>query len=116
MQSSVDLNSEAKAGVAEMGFFIDRANPMSSGELVPSDHNEPAPPSLEVEFALVVARMIDSISNSPEDIRQVIYDLARYKLQEQLLHANAEERERTQRALEGAIRGVEAFSVCFGME
>ncbi len=110
LQSSIDLDSAAKARVAEKGFFIDTANSMSSGEPVHSDHNRPAPPSLEVEFALVVAGMIESVKNSPEDIRQVIYDLARYKLQEQLLHASTEEREHTQQALEGAIRGVEAFS------
>ena len=110
LQSSVELDSAAKAGVAENGFFIDRVNPMSSGELVPSDQKAPAPPSLEVEFALVIASMIESVKNSPQDIRQVIYDLARYKLQEQILQANPEERQQTQQALEGAIRDVEAFS------
>ena len=72
--------------------------------------NKPAPPSLEVEFALVIASMIESVKNSPQDIRQVIYDLARYKLQEQILQASAQERQQTQQALEGAIRDVEAFS------
>ena len=37
LQSSVELDSVAKACIAENGFFIDRVNPMSSGELVPSD-------------------------------------------------------------------------------
>ena len=83
---------------------------MTSGDLIPSDHDRPEPPLLEVEFALVIARMIDSVKNSPEDIRQVIYDLARYKLREQLPYATAEEKQRTQQALEIAIRGVEAFS------
>jgi hypothetical protein len=83
---------------------------MTSGDLIPSDHDGPEPPLLEVEFALVISRMIDSVKNSPEDIRRVIYDLARYKLREQLPHASAEEKQRTQRALEIAIRGVEAFS------
>jgi hypothetical protein len=110
LQASVDLDSVAKARVAENGFFIDTANPISSGELVPSDYDRPAKPLLEVEFALVIARMIDSVRNSPEDIRQLIYDLARYKLQEQTLHANAEERQYTRQALEAAIHGVEAFS------
>ncbi len=110
LQSSVELDPVAKAGIAENGFFIDRINPMSSGELVPSEQNRPAPPSLEVEFALVIASMIESVKNSPQDIRQVIYDLARYKLQEQILQASAQERQQTQQALEGAIRDVEAFS------
>ena len=83
---------------------------MTSGDLIPSDPDGPEPPLLEVEFALVISRMINSVKSSPEDLRQVIYDLARYKLREQLPHANAEEKQRTQRALEIAIRGVEAFS------
>jgi hypothetical protein len=83
---------------------------MASGDLIPSDHDRPERPSLEVEFALVIARMIDSLKNNPEDVRQAIYELARYKLREQLPNANAEEKERTQQALETAIRGVEAFS------
>src|SRR5207342_2835967 len=58
----------------------------------------------------VISRMIDSMKNNPEDMRKVIYDLARYKLREQLPHANAEEKQRTQQALETAIRGVETFS------
>jgi hypothetical protein len=83
---------------------------MTSGDLIPSDHDQPEPPSLEVEFALVISRMIDSVKDRPEDIRQLIYDLARYKLREQLPHANAKEKQRTQQALEVAIRGVEVFS------
>jgi hypothetical protein len=83
---------------------------MASGDLIPSDPDRPDSPFLEVEFALVISRMIDTVKNSPEDMRQVIYDLARYKLREQLPHTNAEEKQRTQQALEIAIRGVEAFS------
>ena len=110
LQSSIDLSSELKARIAETGFLMDTANSTTSGDLIPSDYDRPEPPSLEVEFALVIARMIDSLKNNPEDMRQIIYDLARYKLREQLPHANAEEKERTQRALEIAIRGVETFS------
>jgi hypothetical protein len=83
---------------------------MTSGDLIPSDHDRPEPPSLEVEFALVIARMIDSLKNNPGDMRQAIYELARYKLREQLPNANSEQIERTEQALETAIRGVEAFS------
>jgi len=110
LQSSIDLNSAVKARIAENGFFLGTANSMNSGELVPSDHDRPEPPSLDVEFALVIARMIDSVTNSPADMRQVIYDLARYKLREQLPDAYTEENQRTQQALEIAIRGVESFS------
>jgi hypothetical protein len=86
------------------------SNPMNSGDLIPSDPDRPDPDSAEVEFALVIARMIDSVRNSPEHMRQAIYDLARYKLQEQFTYADAKDVKRTQQALETAIRGVEAFS------
>ena len=54
--------------------------------------------------------MLDSLKSNPEDMRQAIYELARYKLEEQLPDVTAEEKERTQHALETAIRGVEAFT------
>src|ERR1700730_10701732 len=83
---------------------------MNSGDLVPSSQDRPEPADAEVQFALVIARMIDTVKNSPEDMRQAIYDLARYKLQEQFTYADAKDIRRTQQALEAAIRGVEAFS------
>ena len=83
---------------------------MASSDLIPSDRDRPEPASLEVEFALVLARMIDSLKNNPEDMRQAIYELARHKLQEQFPDVSAEEKDRTQQALETAIRGVEAFT------
>jgi hypothetical protein len=83
---------------------------MNSGDLVPSSQDRPEPADAEVQFALVIARMIDTVKNSPDDMRQAIYDLARYKLQEQFTYADAKDIRRTQQALESAIRGVEAFS------
>jgi hypothetical protein len=83
---------------------------MSSGDLIPNDHDRPEPASNEVQFALVIARMINTMQNSPEHMRQAVYDLARYKLQEQFTHAEAKDIRRTQQALEAAIRGVEEFS------
>jgi hypothetical protein len=83
---------------------------MNSGDLTPTDHDQLEPTSNEVQFALVIARMIDTVQNSPEHMRQAVYDLARYKLQEQFTHAAAKDIKRTQEALESAIRGVEQFS------
>jgi hypothetical protein len=83
---------------------------MNSGDLVPSDHDQSEPASTEVQFALVIARMIDTVKNSPEHMRQAVYDLARYKLQEQFTYADAKNIKRSQQALETAIRGVEEFS------
>jgi hypothetical protein len=83
---------------------------MSSGDLIPNDHDQPEPASSEIQFALVIARMIDTVNNSPEHLRQAVYDLARYKLQEQFTYADAKDIKRSQEALETAIRGVEEFS------
>jgi hypothetical protein len=82
---------------------------MTSGDSIPTDRDQ-SDPLTEVQFALVIARMIDSVRNSPADMRQAIYDLARYKLQEQFTYADAKNTTRTQQALENAIRGVEEFS------
>ena len=63
----------------------------------------------EVEFALVLARTIDSVASDPEHLRGAIYELARQKLQ-QLVHDDPSEKARLMRALEVAIAGVEAHS------
>jgi hypothetical protein len=52
----------------------------SSGDLIPNDHDQLELGSNKVQFALVIARMIDTVHSSPEHMRQAVYDLARYKL------------------------------------
>jgi hypothetical protein len=64
----------------------------------------------EVEFALVLARTIDSIKRDPEQLRSAIYELARQKLREQFTHEDASEARRLTDALEVAIQGVENHS------
>jgi hypothetical protein len=64
----------------------------------------------EVEFALVLARTIDSIRADPEQLRGAIYELARQKLREQFMDENPSEIVRLTAALEVAIQGVEAHS------
>ncbi|VIO71759.1 hypothetical protein CI41S_31240 [Bradyrhizobium ivorense] len=71
----------------------------------PLDHG-----SNEVQFALVIARMIDTVEHNPDHLRQAVYDLARYKLREQFTSVDEKSIERMQLALEAAIRGVEEFS------
>jgi hypothetical protein len=83
---------------------------MSPGDLIPNDHDHVEPAANEVQFALVISRMIDTVDNSPEHLRQAVYDLARYKLMEQFTDADATNIQRAQQALETAIRGVEEFS------
>ncbi|WFU70950.1 hypothetical protein [Bradyrhizobium sp. CB2312] len=83
---------------------------MTSGDLIPNDPERPDQAPTEIQFALVIARMIETVDNNPEHLRQAIYDLARYKLLEQFTHADAKDIKRAQQALETAIRGVEHFS------
>jgi hypothetical protein len=67
-------------------------------------------PHPEVEFALVLARTIDSIRTDPEQLRGAIYELARQKLREQFNGEDASEVMRLTAALEVAIQGVETHS------
>jgi hypothetical protein len=60
----------------------------------------------EVEFALVLARTIESAKSDPEQMRGAIYELARHKLQ-QLSHDDPTENARLMQALDVAIAGVE---------
>lgn len=68
------------------------------------------PASTEIQFALVIARMLETVQNHPEHMRQVVYALARYKLEEQFTQVDAQDIRRSKQALETAIRGVEEFS------
>ncbi|WLB06843.1 hypothetical protein QIH87_32740 [Bradyrhizobium elkanii] len=68
-----------------------------------------APAHPEVEFALVLARTIDSVSSDPQQLRSAVYELARQKLQ-QLAHEDPAEKQRLMQALEVAIEGVEAHT------
>ena len=70
-------------------------------------HQEVEGPSTEVDFALTLSRMINSASDDPDQLRWSVYELARYKLQEQIGEENPDERDRLENALEVAIRGVE---------
>ncbi|MGY8662691.1 hypothetical protein Q3C01_10015 [Bradyrhizobium sp. UFLA05-109] len=54
--------------------------------------------------------MLETVQNHPEHMRQVVYDLARYKLDEQFTHTDVQDIRRSKQALETAIRGVEEFS------
>jgi hypothetical protein len=66
-----------------------------------------APASPEVEFALVLSRMISSITEDPQQLRASLYELARHKLDEQISNEDPEEQSRILKSLEVAIHGVE---------
>jgi hypothetical protein len=65
----------------------------------------------EIEYALILSRMINTVKDDPAEIRATIYEFARAKLKLDTSWAEAAERERLASALEAAIHGVEAFSV-----
>jgi hypothetical protein len=76
------------------------------------DHNRTvAPYAQEIEYALILSRMINAVNNDPGQVRKTIYEYARAKLKLDTSWAEAGERERLAAALETAIRGVEAFSL-----
>lgn len=82
-----------------------------SSEITRRDSEDANPTSsAEVEFALVLSRMINSVKNDPEHLRETIYELARHKLQEQFSHENVQDVRPLSNALEVAIQGVEAFA------
>jgi hypothetical protein len=83
---------------------------ISSRELRERDEEGVNMASNEVQFALVIARMIETVKTDPELMRHAVYDLARHKLQEQLVDSDPTDTRQAKRALETAIRGVEEFS------
>ena len=81
-------------------------------EIVTIDNDEDAdpPPFQEVEFALILAQMINTVKQDPTQLRFAVYEFARSKLAHNLPDADEAERKRLQSALEVAIKGVEQFS------
>jgi hypothetical protein len=80
-------------------------------EILTIDNEETDPPPLqEVEFALILAQMINTVKQDPTQLRFAVYEFARSKLAHNLPDADEAERKRLQSALEVAIKGVEQFS------
>jgi hypothetical protein len=65
--------------------------------------------SSEVDFAIVLSRVIASIENDPAQLRSAVYELARIKLQTEL-SINVSEKRDLAIALEAAIERVETVS------
>jgi hypothetical protein len=81
-------------------------------EIVTIDHNEESSPhAQEVEFALILARMINTAKDDPAQLRFTVYEFARSKLASDITWADEEQRKRLLASLEVAIKGVEQFSV-----
>ena len=69
-----------------------------------------SPHAQEVEFALILSRMINTVKEDPVQLRLSIYEFARARLQIDTSWADETERGRFSAALETAIQGVEQFS------
>lgn len=80
-------------------------------EIVRPDVGDSAPdPSREVEFALMLSRVIDSVEQNPEFLRATVYELARHKLKDEFTSESPADVRKLSKSLEVAIAGVEAFS------
>jgi hypothetical protein len=78
-------------------------------EILGLEQGAAATSSTEVEFALVLSRMIDSVKSDPEHLRATVYELARHKLKEQFGSEEAVDMRQLSKSLEVAIHGVETF-------
>ena len=79
-----------------------------------SDNETPthmAPRGQDIEYALVLSRIIDQVKSDPAQLRWAIYEVARARLKIDSAALERGERARLTEALEAAIDGVEAFSV-----
>ena len=80
-------------------------------EIVRAEGGEAVPDtSREVEFALMLSRVIDSVEKNPEFLRATVYELARHKLKEEFASESFGDLRKLSKSLETAIAGVEAFN------
>lgn len=83
-----------------------------NSELPPIDQDKMlSPHAQEIEYALILSRLINEVKDDPAQIRSTIYEFARARLKIDTSIAEEAERERLAAALETAIQGVEAFSL-----
>ena len=83
---------------------------MSSRLTEQKSESDPSRRLIEVDFALVLSRIINSVKADPSQLRAIVYELARTKLQETFREGDIEEAQVMASALEIAIKGVEQFS------
>lgn len=75
-----------------------------------SARDEAVTPMPEIEYALVLQRMIDAVKSDPKQLRVAVYEFARARLKVDTATIEDAEKERLSTALETAIEGVERFS------
>jgi hypothetical protein len=82
-----------------------------TGELPKVEQNQaPAPFAQEIEYALSLQRMINTVSQDPAQMRKAIYGLVRARMDADTAQLDGSDRERLLNSLETAIQGVENFS------
>jgi hypothetical protein len=69
-----------------------------------------SPHAQEVEYALILSRMIRTVKKDRSQLRLTIYEFARARLKIDTYWADETERKRLSAALETAIQGAEEFS------
>ena len=91
-------------------FF--KPDKVMSAELSKTDQDRTVSPhAQEIEYALSLQHMINSVKDDPAQMRLAIYEFARARMQLDASWADADEKERLNTALETAIQGVEQFSL-----
>jgi hypothetical protein len=94
--------------------FLYQTKTDMASELVTIEHDEPTSPhSWEVEFTLILARMINAVEEDPAQLRRAVYAFALAQLKSDVSGADVRESAQSLgalEALEAAIRGVEKFS------
>ena len=91
---------------------MDQPDPITNAEFPKIDQDKAvAPHAQEIEYALILQRMINVVQEDPSQMRVAVYEFARARLKIDTCWANTDERHRLATALETAIQGVEKFSV-----
>jgi len=75
------------------------------------EERQVSPHAQEIEYALILQRMINAVKDDPKQMRLTIYEFARARLKLDTVTTEEGERRRLAAALETAIRGVEEFLV-----
>jgi hypothetical protein len=70
-----------------------------------------SPHAQEVQFALLLSRMIATVKQDPSQMRLAVYEFARVRLKLDASWADPAEQERLSAALEDAIHGVEDYTL-----
>ena len=75
------------------------------------EERQVSPHAQEIEYALILQRMINAVKDDPKQMRLTIYEFARARLKLDTVTTEESERKRLATALETAIQGVEEFLV-----